>query len=85
MYSQQEKDGMAMKNATIDKFSKGCPEGYAADANGDCQKTAALLKKEKELQAKTGATPIPNSNLYQNPKTKEERAKNIEAAKKKLK
>ena len=83
MYSQQEKDGMAMKNSTIDKFSKkGCPEGYAADANGVCQKSADLLKKEKELQAKTGATPIPNSNLYQNPKTKEERAKNIEAAKK---
>lgn len=83
MYSQEEKDKMAMKNSTIDKFSKkGCPEGYYADANGDCQKGQALLKKEKDLQSKTGQTPIPGSNLYQNPKTKEERARNIEAAKK---
>ena len=83
MYSQQEKDGMAMKNSTIDKFSKkGCPEGYYADANGDCKKGEALLKKEKELQLKTGQTPIPGSNLYQMPKTKAERLKNIEAAKK---
>lgn len=46
------------------------------------KKTAKLLKKEKDLQLKTGATPIANSNLYQMPKTKEERARNIEAAKK---
>jgi len=84
MYTQDEKDKMAMKNSTIDKFSKKCPEGYAPDANGVCQKTAALLKKEKELQLKTGMTPIPNSNLYQKPKSKEERKKNIEDAKKSI-
>lgn len=82
MYSQEEKDKMAMKNATIDKFSKGCPVGWAPDANGVCQKTPALLKKEKKVQLETGQTPIPNSNLYQMPKTKKERAKNIEDAKK---
>ena len=82
MYTQEEKDKMAMKNSTIDKFSKkGCPEGYYADAKGDCQKGEALLKKEKALQLKTGQTPIPGSNLYQMPKNKEERLKNIEDAK----
>jgi hypothetical protein len=83
MYSQEEKDKMAMKNSTIDKFAakQGCPEGYAPDANGVCQKTAALLKKEKELQLKTGMTPIPGSNLYQKPKSKAERKKNMEDAK----
>jgi hypothetical protein len=84
MYTQEEKDKMAMRNSTIDKFAanKGCPDGWAPDANGDCQKTAALLKKEKDLQLKTGQTPIPNSNLYQKPKTKAERLKNMEDAKK---
>ncbi len=38
MYSQDEKDGMAMKNATIDKFAskKGCPEGQVPDGKGGC-------------------------------------------------
>jgi hypothetical protein len=38
MYSQKEKDGMAMKNATIDKFSAKkdpCPDGYYS-SGGDC-------------------------------------------------
>jgi len=84
MYSQEEKDKMAMRNSTIDKFAekKGCPDGYAPDANGDCQKTADQKKKDKDLQLKTGQTPIPNSNLYQMPKTKAERLKNMEDAKK---
>ena len=34
MYTQEEKDKMAMKNATIDKFAakRDCPDGY--DLNG---------------------------------------------------
>jgi hypothetical protein len=38
MYSQDEKDGMAMKNATIDKFAakRGCPEGMVDDGRGGC-------------------------------------------------
>ena len=32
MYSQEEKDKMAMKNSTIDKFKKDdCPDGYTWD------------------------------------------------------
>lgn len=38
MYTQDEKDGMAMKNATIDKFAskRGCPEGQVPDGKGGC-------------------------------------------------
>jgi hypothetical protein len=38
MYTQEEKDKMAMKNATIDKFSKKdpCPEGMVPDGRGGC-------------------------------------------------
>jgi hypothetical protein len=38
MYSQKEKDGMAMKNSTIDKFAarQGCPDGQVPDGKGGC-------------------------------------------------
>ena len=38
MYSQEEKNKMAMKNATIDKFSarQGCPDGQVSDGKGGC-------------------------------------------------
>ena len=39
MYSQDEKDGMAMKNSTIDKFAarQGCPPGQISDGKGGCK------------------------------------------------
>ena len=38
MYSQDEKDKMAMKNSTIDKFAatQGCPDGQVSDGKGGC-------------------------------------------------
>jgi hypothetical protein len=39
MYSQDEKNKMAMKNATIDKFAAKkdpCPEGMVDDGRGGC-------------------------------------------------
>ena len=38
MYSQKEKDKMAMKNSTIDKFAakQGCPPGQVSDGKGGC-------------------------------------------------
>lgn len=38
MYSQEEKDKMAMKNSTIDKFAekRGCPDGQVPDGKGGC-------------------------------------------------
>ena len=46
MYTQQEKDGMAMKNATIDKFSKKdpCPKGMVDDGKGGCVSIINKLK-----------------------------------------
>lgn len=46
MYTQQEKDGMAMKNATIDKFSKKdpCPKGMVDDGKGGCVSISNKLK-----------------------------------------
>jgi len=41
MYSQDEKNKMAMKNSTIEKFEKKCPSGYEW-INGDCVKKGAL-------------------------------------------
>ena len=41
MYTQNEKDKMAMKNSTIDKFEKQCPSGYEW-INGECVKKGAL-------------------------------------------
>jgi len=39
MYSQEEKDKMAMKNSTIDKFAarQGCPDGQISDGKGGCK------------------------------------------------
>ena len=39
MYSQDEKDKMAMKNSTIDKFAarQGCPPGQISDGKGGCK------------------------------------------------
>jgi hypothetical protein len=39
MYSQEEKDKMAMKNSTIDKFAarQGCPPGQISDGKGGCK------------------------------------------------
>jgi len=39
MYSQEEKDKMAMKNSTIDKFTakQGCPDGQISDGKGGCK------------------------------------------------
>lgn len=38
MYSQEEKDKMAMRNSTIDKFAarQGCPDGQVPDGKGGC-------------------------------------------------
>lgn len=49
MYTQKEKDGMAMKNATIDKFAskKGCPEGQVPDGMGGCISTKIKSVDEK--------------------------------------
>ena len=44
MYSQEEKDKMAMKNSTIDKFSKGCPEGQVPDGKGGCMPKPKIVK-----------------------------------------
>jgi len=41
MYTQEEKDKMAMNNDTIDKFEKKCPSGYEW-INGECVKKGAL-------------------------------------------
>tara|TARA_R110000868_G_scaffold396268_1_gene668404 strand:+ start:519 stop:797 length:279 start_codon:yes stop_codon:yes gene_type:complete len=41
MYSQDEKDNMAMKNSAIEKFEKKCPPGYEL-INNDCVKKGAL-------------------------------------------
>lgn len=51
MYSQDEKDKMAMKNATIDKFTakKGCPDGYTWDGT-NCVEAGPL----RSLGAKLG-------------------------------
>ena len=80
MYSQEEKDKMAMKNSAIDKFTAntGCPEGFYPDGKGNC------VKANLQHQARTGQTPIRNSNLYQSPKTKAERQKNISLAKQEI-
>jgi hypothetical protein len=80
MYSQEEKNNMAMKNSAIDKFAakRGCPEGFSPDGKGNC------VKSSLQLQAKTGQTAITNSNLYQKPKTKEERSKNMSLAKQEI-
>lgn len=50
MYTQKEKDGMAMKNATIDKFAakRDCPDGYTWNGtecveNGPLHSTGAKL------------------------------------------
>ena len=39
MYSQEEKNKMAMKNSTIDKFAarQGCPPGQISDGKGGCK------------------------------------------------
>ena len=39
MYTQEEKDKMAMKNSTIDKFAarQGCPPGQISDGKGGCK------------------------------------------------
>ena len=52
MYSQQEKDGMAMKNATIDKFSKKdpCPKGMVDDGKGGCVSISNKLKSDWAIQ-----------------------------------
>ena len=39
MYTQQEKDKMAMKNSTIEKFKKDeCPDGYYWNGNSCVEK-----------------------------------------------
>jgi hypothetical protein len=76
MYSQDEKDGMAMSNKTIDKFAakRDCPDGYYWNGT-ECVKKAATEAargkqglsygvSDKEDVAKAiannGIKPIPN-------------------------
>ena len=65
MYSQDEKDKMAMKNSTIDKFAakRGCPEGQVPDGKGGCrdvtmkEKMEKTNKRDKEFYDEMGPVP----------------------------
>jgi len=54
MYSQDEKDKMAMKNSTIEKFKKDeCPDGYYWNGN-DCVKKGPLHSTGAKLGVGAG-------------------------------
>lgn len=62
MYSQEEKDKMAMKNSTIDKFAakQGCPPGKVPDGKGGCVYPIYGMQKGKSGLQRIGKTNDPN-------------------------
>ena len=55
MYTQDEKDGMAMKNSTIDKFTakRDCPDGYYWNGT-ECVKKGPLHSTGAKLGVGAG-------------------------------
>lgn len=85
MYSQDEKDKMAMKNATIDKFSskQGCPEGQVPDGKGGCMDKPKTGMFDMLSNIWTG--PLKEGPAYKQAKAdKEKGQENISAYAKKI-